>query len=354
MAKAQALRLKAPRSVLPSHRLPRNFPKLIFLSPSPIFDQPVSPGRCKSGFRQVEILRWNSLCKAWRIIKGVFSFTEPPRITLPLGVAGSSEDLGWASLHNSFTAFRRHVALGLWLMVIRHLQWISNEFDSFGEKTCNCVITKVRYCPPCSAEGTEFKVKASSAFGVIGRVGPEFSTNFLKPKKEKKLLFWVCCCFLSSWSRSVVTSLNTYFRRNGNTSCLSWRGTKSGRCLYWCPFPYTRKIDVLFRSFFLIFEQTDFPLSPLLMVHMVLLQPMGKRVGQRPCSCFAAPKDLPQRSYLEEKEGLARKTTWAGLIMCNTNCCKGENRNVTGAEFPCQGREEWHLAGSLCQPKNFW
>lgn len=66
-------------------------------------------------------------------------------------------------------------------------------------------------------------------------------------------------------------------------------------------FPTQKKIDVLFRFFFLIFKQTDFPLSPLLMVHMVLLQPTGKRVGQRPRSCFAAPKIYPREVIWRKK-----------------------------------------------------
>lgn len=107
----------------------------------------------------------------------------------------------------------------------------------------------MRSCSPCSVEGTKLKLKPSSAFGVIVRVGPDFSINFLKPEKEK-LLFWVCCCFLTSWPQSVVTSLKTYFRRNWNTSCLSRRRTNSGCCLHWWPFSYVKKSMCFFRSFF--------------------------------------------------------------------------------------------------------
>lgn len=98
-----------------------------------------------------------------------------------------------------------------------------------------------------------------------------------------------------------------------------WVKKNKSMCFFW------------FLPFF-FFEQLGFYLSPLFMAHKPIANSARMRVErfrQRPCSCFAAPKYLPQRNHLEQKITLTDETTWDALITGYTNCCKGENRNVT-------------------------
>lgn len=73
-----------------------------------------------------------------------------------------------------------------------------------------------------------------------------------------------------------------------------------------------KKPNYVLFGFFLIFEQSDFCLSPLYMVHIPIANNARmrvKRFRQKPRSCFVAPKYLPQRNDLEQEITLTDKTT---------------------------------------------